>query len=57
MLYINADEDRVSRQFNHVNGDLRTNEYERKINTIGPRLACVLRELKKKVRIVNELNW
>jgi hypothetical protein len=47
VLYINADEDHVSRQFNKVKGDLRTNDYGRKINTIEPRLACVFEGIEK----------
>ena len=47
VLYINADEDHVSRQFNEKKGDLKINEYGRKINTIEPRLACVFEGIEK----------
>lgn len=47
VLYINADEDHVSLQFNREKGDLKTNEYGRKINTVEPRLACIFEGIEK----------
>ncbi len=47
VLYINADEDHVSLQFNKEKGDLKTNEYGRKVNTIEPRLACIFEGIEK----------
>lgn len=38
ILYINADEDHVSLQFNKKKGDLRRDGYGRKINTIEAKL-------------------
>ncbi len=46
-LYINADEDHVSLQFNKKKGDLRVNEYGRKSNTVEPRLACIFEGIEK----------
>lgn len=60
VLYINADEDHVSLQFNKKKGDLKRNEYGRKINTIEPRLACVFEgieresEYSKRNRLINK---
>ena len=47
ILYINADEDHVSLQFNKKKGDLKTNNYGRKSNTIEPRLACIFEGIEK----------
>lgn len=41
VLYINADEDHVSLQFNQTKGDLKRDKNGRKINNIEPRLVCV----------------
>jgi hypothetical protein len=47
VLYINADEDHVSLQFNKEKGDLRVNEKGYKSNTIEPRLACIFEGIEK----------
>jgi hypothetical protein len=47
ILYINADEDHVSLQFNQKKGDLKTNENGRKSNTVEPRLACIFEGIEK----------
>lgn len=47
VLYINADEDHVSLQFNKKRGDLKVNEYGWKSNTVEPRLACVFEGIEK----------
>lgn len=41
VLYIDADEDHVSLQFNNKKGDLKEDNYGRKQNTIMPRLVYV----------------
>lgn len=47
VLYINADEDHVSLQFNKKKGDLKVNKIGRKINTVEPRLACIFEGVEK----------
>jgi len=47
VLYINADEDHVSLQFNKVKGDLKIGANGYKSNTIEPRLACLFEGIKK----------
>lgn len=47
ILYINADEDHVSLQFNKTKGDLRRDGNGRKINTIEARLACVFEGIER----------
>jgi len=47
VLYINADEDHVSLQFNKVKGDLTKDNNGRKINTLEPRLACIFEGIEK----------
>jgi hypothetical protein len=47
VLYINADEDHVSLQFNAKKGDLKVNEQGFKSNTIEPRLACIFEGIEK----------
>lgn len=59
-LYINADEDHVSLQFNHVKGDLKRDKNGRKINTVESRLVCVFEDIcsehtqSKRKRLVNK---
>jgi 5-carboxymethyl-2-hydroxymuconate isomerase len=47
VLYINADEDHVSLQFNKKKGDLRIGTNGYKSNTIEPRLACIFEAIEK----------
>lgn len=47
VLYINADEDHVSLQFNRKKGDLKINEYGWKSNTVEPKLACIFEGIEK----------
>ena len=47
VLYINADEDHVSLQFNKVKGDLKVGVNGYKSNTIEPRLACLFEGIEK----------
>jgi hypothetical protein len=47
VLYINADEDHVSLQFNKVKGDLKIGANGYKSNTIEPRLACLFEGIEK----------
>jgi hypothetical protein len=47
VLYINADEDHVSLQFNKIKGDLKVGENGYKSNTIEPKLVCVFEGIKK----------
>jgi hypothetical protein len=47
VLYINADEDHVSLQFNNKKGDLKVGENGYKSNTIEPRLACIFEDVEK----------
>ncbi|MDA3845240.1 MAG: UPF0236 family protein [Vallitaleaceae bacterium] len=47
ILYINADEDYVSLQFEKEKGDLRVNEKGYKSNTVEPRLACIFEGIEK----------
>jgi hypothetical protein len=46
-IYINADEDHVSLQFNKVKGDLKIGENGYKSNTIEPKLVCVFEGIEK----------
>ena len=45
ILYINADEDHVSLQFNNKKGDLKVGLNGYKSNTIEPRLACIFESI------------
>lgn len=47
VLYINADEDHVSLQFNKKKGDLKVLASGYKSNTIEPRLACIFEDIEK----------
>ncbi|PKM53668.1 MAG: hypothetical protein CVV00_11365 [Firmicutes bacterium HGW-Firmicutes-5] len=47
ILYINADEDHVSLQFNNKKGDLKVGTNGYKSNTIEPRLACIFEGIEK----------
>ena len=47
VLYINADEDHVSLQFNKKKGDLKVGANGYKSNTIEPRLACIFEGVEK----------
>ena len=47
VLYINADEDHVSLQFNKEKGDLKVLANGYKSNTIEPRLACIFEGIEK----------
>lgn len=47
VLYINADEDHVSLQFNKKKGDLKVGKNGYKSNTIEPRLACIFEGIEK----------
>ena len=47
VLYINADEDHVALQFNHIKGDLKIGKHGYKSNTVEPRLACIFEGIKK----------
>jgi len=47
VLYINADEDHVSLQFNKEKGDLKVGKNGYKSNTIEPRLACIFEGVEK----------
>lgn len=46
-LYIAADEDHVSAQFNNKKGDLKCNDYGRKINTLMPKLIVLYEGIQK----------
>ena len=60
VLYINADEDHVSLQFNKEKGGLKTGKNGRKINTVEPWLACVFEGIEpegegsKRHRLINK---
>lgn len=47
VLFINADEDHVSLQFNKVKGDLKIGANGYKSNTIEPKLACLFEGIEK----------
>lgn len=47
VLYINADEDHVSLQFNKKKGDLKVNQNGRKSNTLEPKLAVIFEGMER----------
>jgi len=59
-LYVNADEDHVSLQFNQIKGDLKKDSNGRKINTVESRLVCIFEDIypehpqSKRKRLVNK---
>lgn len=49
-LYINADEDHVSLQFHKNKCDFKTVKFDRKQNTIMPKLICVFEGIEKETQ-------